>query len=39
MWYTSDSDEHKYADQEVYQRDPPTEEKHVRHISTCDEAT
>lgn len=37
--YPSNSDEHQYANQEVRQGNPPTEEEHIRHISTCDELT
>lgn len=36
---SSDSDEHKYPDQEIRQRNPPTKEKHINDISTCDEMT
>lgn len=39
IWYASNSDEHKYANQEIRQRDPPTKEKHICYISTCDETT
>lgn len=39
VWHTDDSDGHKYADQEISQRHPPTKEYHIRHISTRDEMT
>ena len=39
VWYTSDSDEHQYADQEIYQGDPPAKEKHIQYISKCDKMT
>lgn len=39
IWHTSDSEEHKYGNQEICQRDPPAEEEHIHYISTSEEAT
>lgn len=39
IWKPDNSDKHQYADQQVHQGDPPTNEKHIGYISTCDKIT